>query len=117
MSRLLPVGRVLYALNIAGFGVLCLLYVDFVAQLQPVNELMPASILVYSILALLSGVFLVGAGLAIATRIKVHPMTVALVAFFAVCVVLQVPSAFVNPDLLRSPWMVRTFEADRKSVV
>lgn len=111
MSKLLPIGRALFAITISGFGVLCLIYVDFVHQLQPVNELLPSSTLVYSILAVLTGVFLIAAGPAIVTGIKAHPMTVALTAFFAVWIVgLQVPSAFVDPTLLRSPWLVRTFE-------
>lgn len=111
MSKLLPVGRALFAINVTGFGVLCLIYVESVHQLQPMEELLPASTLVYSILAVLTGVFLIVAGPAIGTEIKAYPVTVTLVAFFALwIVVLQVPSAFIDPALLRSPWLVRTFE-------
>lgn len=111
MTRLLPVGRALFAISITGFGVLCLIYVDFVHQLQPVDVLLPASTLAYSILAVLTGVFLIVAGPAILTGIKADAVTVTLAGFFAIWIlVLQVPSAFVDPSLLRSPWWVRTFE-------
>lgn len=111
LAKLLPVGRILFAISVSGFGVLCIIYVDFVHQLQPVDELLPTSTLVYSILAVLTGVFLVVVGPAIVTGIKAYPATATLTAFFATwIVVLQVPSAFIDPSLLRSPWLVRTFE-------
>lgn len=74
------------------------------------NELLPASS-AYSGLARLTGVLLVAGGLAIVTGVQVFPLTTALAVFFALWIaVLQVPSAFIDPRLLRSPWWVRTFE-------
>lgn len=108
---MLSVGRVVFAAAIVGFGVLCLSFVDFVHQLQPVDVLLPASTPGYGLLALVTGVILIAAGLAIATTIMLHQATVALAVFFTLwIVVLQVPSAFIDPSLLRSPWWVRTFE-------
>lgn len=104
---LLP-GRIVFAVAIVGFGVLCLAYIDFVAQLQPVPLWVPG----YGVLAVLTGVILVAAGLAIVADIRAYPAALALTVFFASWIVfLQVPSAFVDPVLLRSPWWVRTFEA------
>jgi uncharacterized membrane protein YphA (DoxX/SURF4 family) len=60
---------------------------------------------------LLTGIVLIAAGAAIAAGVKVYPAAAALTVFFALWIVLlQVPSAFVDPILLRSPWWVRTFE-------
>lgn len=111
MNRLLPVGRILFAVAIVGFGVLCLAFADFVHQLQPVDVLLPGSAPLYGVLALATGVFLGAAGLAIASHVRTYPLATALTALFALgIVVLQVPSAFIDPSLLRSPWWVRTFE-------
>jgi uncharacterized membrane protein YphA (DoxX/SURF4 family) len=91
-----------------GFGVLSLLYVDFVHQLQPIPAWMPG----YRLLAILTGVGLIAAGTAIAVDRNSRIAALAVAAFFSLWIVsLQVPSAFTNPALLRSPWWVRTFES------
>jgi uncharacterized membrane protein len=90
-----------------GFGVLCLGYGDFVSALQPV----PASTPGYRALALLTGVFLVSTGLAVAMSYRVRAAGLGLVVLFASWIfLLHVPSAFLEPRLLRSPWWIRTFE-------
>lgn len=100
-------GRMLFGGAIVGFGVLCVMYLDFVHQLQPVPSWVPG----YELLAVLTGIVLIAAGAAIAAGVKVYPAATGLACFFALWIVLlQVPSAFADPLLLRSPWWVRTFE-------
>ncbi|MPY88366.1 MAG: DoxX family membrane protein [Luteitalea sp.] len=104
-------GRMVFATAMAGFGIVSLVFVDFVKQLQPVGELVPASTPGYGLLAILTGVVLIAAGLAIMANVKTYQAAIVLTVLFAVWIVfLQVPSAFLNPSLLRSPWWVRTFE-------
>lgn len=104
---MLTAGRVLFAAAIFGFGLLCLVYVDFVNALQPVPSWMPG----YRVLAIVTGLLLMTAGVAIALNRYAEAAAVALVAMFALWIVLlHVPSAFTNPRLLRSPWWIRTFE-------
>lgn len=111
MTRLVPIGRTFFAIAMVGFGILCLAYDDFVHQLQPVDMFLPASAPGYRILALLTGVILVAAGLAIVANVKAYQVTAALAALLALWIVLlHVPSAFLDPSLLRSPFWVRTFE-------
>lgn len=107
---LLP-GRMVFALAVAGFGIVSLLYGDFVRQLQSVNELVPRTTPGYGPFAIMTGVFLISAGVAIAARIRDYEAAIAVtVLFVSWIVLLHAPSAFVNPALLRSPWWVRTFE-------
>lgn len=105
-------GRTLFAVALVGFGTLCLIYRDFVHNLQPVDLLVPATTPGYVPLALLSGAFLIAAGLATLFRHRLAPrLMIAAAAFFILwIVVLQFPTAFLNPRLLRSPWWIRTFE-------
>jgi uncharacterized membrane protein YphA (DoxX/SURF4 family) len=104
---LLP-GRIIYAIAIAALGAICLVYVDFVNSLQPV----PAGIPGYALLAVATGVFLVAAGLAILADYKVYPASIGVAGLFGLWIVLlHVPSAFTDPELLRSPWWIRTFES------
>lgn len=111
MDRLFLVGRTLLAVAIVGFAVLSLTFGDFVHQLQPVDVLLPDSAPLYGVLAVATGVFLAVAGLAIAIDVRAHPLATALAIFFALWIlILHVPSAIMDPDLLRSPWWVRTFE-------
>ncbi len=103
----LPAGRVLFATSIAGFGIICLAWTDFVNSLQPVPAWIPG----YTTLAVLTGLFLLAAGVALLASYKVYPLAAALAAFLAAWIVLlHIPSAFTNPELLRSPWWIRTFE-------
>lgn len=91
-----------------GFGALCLAYGDFVNSLQPVPEAMPG----YRLLALLTGVVLSAAGLAILADVGMRPAALVLVVLFALWIVLlHVPGAFVQPALLRSPFWIRVFES------
>lgn len=104
---LLP-GRVLYAVAIVGFGVVCLVYLDFLNSLQPVPAWVPG----YRFLALLTGAILVIVGIAIGVNVKVKPAALAVAVLFASgIVVLHIPGAFSNPELLRSPFWIRTFES------
>jgi uncharacterized membrane protein YphA (DoxX/SURF4 family) len=105
---MLTLGRIAFALAMAGFGVLSLLYVDFVHQLQPIPAWMPG----YSLLAILTGVALIVAATGIALDRNARIAALAVAGFFSLWIVsLQVPSAFTDPALLRSPWWIRTFES------
>ncbi|MGH8187896.1 MAG: hypothetical protein ACREUC_15160, partial [Steroidobacteraceae bacterium] len=100
-------GRILFGLAMLGFGIVCLIYIDFVNALQPV----PASLPGYKALAALTGVVLLAAGVAIITNIKTRVAGLTVAALFAVWIVLlHIPSPFMNPGLLRSPFWIRTFE-------
>lgn len=101
-------GRIVFAIAMLGMGTVCLVYVDFVASLQPVPASMPG----YGFLALLSGLLILAAGAAILGDVRTRPAALALAMLFALwIVVLHIPSAFTNPVLLRSPWWIRTFES------
>jgi uncharacterized membrane protein YphA (DoxX/SURF4 family) len=94
-----------------GFGALSLIYRDFVHNLQPVDLLVSAATPGYLPLALLSGAFLIAAGALVLLQIRTFHATLAIAAFLALWVVLlQMPTAFLHPRLLRSPWWIRTFE-------
>jgi uncharacterized membrane protein YphA (DoxX/SURF4 family) len=104
---MLTLGRSAFAFAMVGFGLLSLLYVDFIHQLQPIPFWMPG----YRLLAILNGVGLIAAGTAIALDRSARVAALALAGFFSLWIVsLQIPSAFMNPALLRSPWWIRTFE-------
>lgn len=107
-SPILTLGRIAYVLAMVGFGTLSLLYVDFIHQLQPIPGWIPG----YRLLAVLNGVGLIAAGTAIALDWNARMVAQAVALFFAFWIVLlQIPSAFTNPALLRSPWWIRTFES------
>jgi uncharacterized membrane protein YphA (DoxX/SURF4 family) len=100
-------GRIAFALAIIGFGTLCLGYADFVSALQPV----PASIPGYRLLAILNGAILLAMGIMILLRAGTGLAAGVLILFFASWIAfLHIPSAFLQPTLLRSPWWIRTFE-------
>jgi uncharacterized membrane protein YphA (DoxX/SURF4 family) len=100
-------GRIIYAVAIAAFGVICLVYRDFLNSLQPVPASMPG----YGFLAVLTGLVLLVAGLALIANFRTYLASLTLVAMFLLwIVVLHIPSAFIDPSLLRSPWWIRTFE-------
>lgn len=107
-DRILSVGRAAFGVAITGFGVLCLGYRDFVSALQPVPEWMPG----YGALAIATGIMLVVSGVALLldrhTGVTARLM---IAVFLSWIVLLHVPSAFVQPQLLRSPWWIRTFES------
>jgi uncharacterized membrane protein len=104
---MLGIGRSAYGFAILGFGILSLGYVDFVHQLQPIPSFVPG----YRLLALLTGAILTASGVAIITNARVYAVALVLAAMFTVSIVfLQIPSAFIDPSLLRSPWWIRTFE-------
>lgn len=105
---MLTLGRLLLGLAVMGFGGLSLLYVDFVSALQPVPSGLPG----YAFFAVGTGLVLLATGAALVLRWQERVAALALAAFFALCIaVLHVPSAFTNPELLRSPWWIRTFES------
>jgi uncharacterized membrane protein YphA (DoxX/SURF4 family) len=107
MHVIATMGRIVFAIAMIAFGILCLVYVDFVNSLQPV----PASTPGYAYLAVATGVLLVVAGLAILGDFRVPLAATVLAGLFSVWIVLlHVPSAFLDPVLLRSPWWIRTFE-------
>jgi uncharacterized membrane protein YphA (DoxX/SURF4 family) len=100
-------GRVLYAAAVAAFGILCLVYVEFIKSLQPVPSSLPG----HDVVALLCGIVLLLAGIGLLLNLR--PVTAALTlagVWTLGIVVLLIPSAFTNPELLRSPWWIRTFE-------
>jgi uncharacterized membrane protein YphA (DoxX/SURF4 family) len=100
-------GRTLYAIAIIGFGVVCLVYGDFVNSLQP----MPASMSGYRFLAIATGILLIVLGLAIVADFKIRLAALVLAALFVLWIVLlHIPRAFTNPESLRSPWWIATFE-------
>lgn len=105
---MLTPGRLLFGFAILGFGFVGLLYADFLNSLQPVPAWMPG----YRALAILNGLGLAAAGVAILADRKTRPAALAIVIFFGACIaLLHVPSAFTQPELLRSPWWIRTFES------
>ncbi len=105
---MLTLGRIVYAVAMLGFGLLCLQYLDFVHQLQPIPAWIPG----YTLFAILTGVGLIAAGTAIVLDRNARVAALAIAGFFSLWIVsLQVPSAFTNPALLRSPWWIRTFES------
>jgi uncharacterized membrane protein YphA (DoxX/SURF4 family) len=88
--------------------VISLFYREFVHSLQPVPGTMPG----YGFLALLTGLVLLAAGLALLANVRNYLAGLALVAMFMLwIVVLHVPNAFIDPAQLRSPWWIRTFES------
>jgi uncharacterized membrane protein len=108
---MLVLGRSLFAIAMIGFGVLSLIYRDFVHNLQPVSLLVPESLPGYVPLAVLNGLFLIVAGALIGLQVRTVQAASVLASFFAIWIVfLQIPSAFLFPQLLRSPWWIRTFE-------
>jgi uncharacterized membrane protein YphA (DoxX/SURF4 family) len=110
-EAMLVLGRSVFAIATIGFGALSIIYRDFVHNLQPVDLLLPASTVGYVPLAILSGAFLIACGTLIFLQIRSAHAAMALAIFFAIWVVfLQLPTAFLYPRLLRSPWWVRTFE-------
>jgi uncharacterized membrane protein YphA (DoxX/SURF4 family) len=99
--------RVLFAVAITGFGVLCLGYVDFVSALQTVPAWMPA----YEPLAIATGVILLVSGLAIMADVRTGLAARVLIAFLVSWIVLlEIPGAIADPVQFRSPFWIRTFE-------
>jgi uncharacterized membrane protein YphA (DoxX/SURF4 family) len=101
-------GRAVFGLAMVGFGLVSLTQRAFLTSLQPVPEAMPG----YGILAVLTGLVLSAAGLTITVSRgeRIGALSVAVV--FSGCIAfLHVPSAFTQPELLRSPWWIRTFES------
>lgn len=101
-------GRIVYAAAIVGFGVVGLAYVNFLNSLQPVPVALPG----YAPLAVVNGLVLLAAGLAIMANFQVLPAATTVAAMLGLgMVLLHVPSAFIDPSLLRSPWWIRMFES------
>ncbi|MFW6084009.1 MAG: DoxX family membrane protein [Gemmatimonadota bacterium] len=105
---MLGTGRIVFGIAMLGFGFVGLLFVDFLNSLQPVPAWIPG----YSALAVLNGLVLGAAGAAVLVDRKARPGALAVaLLFLAGIVLLHVPSAFIDPELLRSPWWIRTFES------
>lgn len=105
---LLSSGRMIYALAVLGFGVLCLVYLDFLNSLQPVPEWLPG----YRLLAVATGLVLAAGGLALLAGYRMPLAGLALAVLFASStVLLHVPGAVAEPALLRSPFWIRFFES------
>lgn len=105
------IGRVVFAMALGGFGILCLAFTDTVHQLQPLIMFVSASAPGYAGVAILTGTFLLAASTAVLTGIRTQILMLCLTAFLAAWIVaLHIPSAFLDPQLLRSPWWIRTFE-------
>ncbi|MGH7638632.1 MAG: hypothetical protein ACREOK_13375 [Gemmatimonadaceae bacterium] len=108
---MLPSGRIVFAIALIGLGVVSLIFRDFVHNLQPVDLLVSTTTPGYRPFALASGMLLIVAGVLIMLRVRAYDAAIALAVFLMLWIVfLQVPSAVLNPRLLRSPWWVRTFE-------
>lgn len=104
---MLRAGQTAFALGLLGFGAVGFLYVDFLNALQPVPRGLPG----YATLAVSNAAALTLAGVLILLDRAVREAAIALLVGFGLCVaLLQVPSAFTDPALLRSPWWIRTFE-------
>ena len=90
------------------FGVVCLVYVDFVNSLQPVPEWLPG----YDILAVVTGLVFAAGGAALLAGWRMVPAGLAVAGLFASWIVLlHVPWAFAEPAQLRSPFWIRVFES------
>lgn len=101
-------GRILLGCAVAGWGVLCVVYADFVSSLQPMPAWLPA----YGPIAVLNGAFLLLSGLALMTGFRVRTAAMAVAIWFGLWIpLLYVPGAFVEPAMLRSPFWIRTFES------
>lgn len=105
---LYSLGRIIFGAAGAAFGILCLAYRDFVSSLQPVPETMPG----YTALAIVNGLLLFAAGLCVVSRYQIRIAATFIAASFASWILfLHIPGAFTNPELLLSPWWIRTFES------
>jgi uncharacterized membrane protein YphA (DoxX/SURF4 family) len=101
-------GRIVFGAAIAAQGVICLAFRDFVHSLQPA----PANLPEYETLALLNGILLIAAGLAIVSNWRSRPLALVLAMVFVLGIaVLHIPDAVSDPELLRSPFWIRTFES------
>ncbi|MFW6089990.1 MAG: DoxX family membrane protein [Gemmatimonadota bacterium] len=101
-------GRIVFGLAMLGFGLVGLVSVDFLNSLQPVPVWIPG----YPVLAVLNGLVLAVAGTAIlADRMTRSAALAVALLFLSGIALLHVPSAFTDPELLRSPWWIRTFES------
>lgn len=110
MSSLLP-GRILFGIAVTGFGAICVVYVDFVNSLQPVDLFFSPGTAAYGVSSLATGLLLSAAGLGILADVRMRLAGLAIAGFLALWILLlHVPSAFSHPALLRSPWWIRTFE-------
>jgi uncharacterized membrane protein len=106
-SVLSTLGRILFGTAFSGFGLVCLGYSDFVNALEPVPTGLPG----YRVVALINGALLLLVGLAILTNQRVNLASRVVIALLVSwMVLLHVPSAFLEPRLLRSPWWLRMFE-------
>lgn len=105
---MLGAGRLVFGIAMLGFGCVGLGFLDFLNSLQPVPPSTPG----YSVLAVVNGLVLGAAGMAIlADRMTRTAALAVAFLFLSGIVLLHVPSAFTDPELLRSPWWIRTFES------
>jgi uncharacterized membrane protein YphA (DoxX/SURF4 family) len=103
----IPHGRTIVGAAIAGWGVIGLVFGEFVSSLQPV----PAGLPGYVFSAWLNAFFLLAAGLALVAGFRVRLFALALVGWLVVWIpLLHVPQAIMEPAMLRSPFWIRTFE-------
>lgn len=94
MDRLLSAARFVYAAGIAAFGLLCLVYQDYVSALQPIGDALPARPLWVNA----SGVLLLVAGIGLmidAAARRAALLTAAL--FFGGCLALHLPALATAP--------------------
>ncbi len=95
------VGKFLYAIGLAGLGVLSLKYRDFAMSWQPVPETIPA----HAVLACVSGAILLLGGAAIFVKRFARPAVLVLAIFTSLWLIfLQLPKAIVAPFNLGS-WL------------
>ncbi|HLT92406.1 MAG TPA: hypothetical protein VKZ85_15845 [Woeseiaceae bacterium] len=100
-------GRIILGTALVGWGVIGLLFGEFVNSLQPFPAWLPG----YRALAILNALGLLGAGLALVAGVRVRRVALAVAAWLVIWIpLLHIPQAIADPVLLRSPFWIRTFE-------
>jgi uncharacterized membrane protein len=86
-------GRILFSIAMMGMGVLSLCFQDFAAPWQPV----PAGFAFRSLLACLSGGFLLGAGISLWLKRAAAPAALLLSATWALWTLIRIAQSLANP--------------------
>jgi hypothetical protein len=94
MESSIRVGRVVFAIGIAGLGTLNMIYSDFVFGLEPVPSWVPVRIF----WAYLTGIVLIAAGASIATNIRARLVAISTGLLLLLWVlILHIPKLALNP--------------------
>lgn len=94
MDKLISSGRIVFATGIAAFGILCFVFRDYVAALQPISDAIPGRMLwVHA-----TGLALLAAGIGLMTGVKARWAALLLAAIlFAWCLTIHLPALVINP--------------------